>query len=69
MPNLAENQEIILVPFRGQEIISIKKENKTYIVPKQICKNLGIDWSSQKKRIERDTVLSEGMVIMTIPSS
>lgn len=64
-----EKQEIILVPFHKQEIISIKKENKTYIVPKQICQNLGIDWSSQKKRIERDSVLSQGMAIMTIPSA
>ena len=70
MTNLTtKNQEIILIPFRGQEILSVKKENKTYIVPKQICQNLGIDWSSQKKRIERDSVLSQGMVMITIPSA
>ena len=69
MTNLTtKNQEIILIPFRGQEIVSIKKENKTYIVLKQICQNLGIDWSSQKKRIERDSVLLQGMVMITIPS-
>jgi len=70
MKNLTtKNQEIILIPFRGQEILSVKKENKTYIVPKQICQNLGIDWDSQRKKIQRDTVLSQGAVIMTLPSS
>jgi len=59
----------ILIPFRNQKVLSVSKEKKHYIVPKQICENLGIDWSSKKKRIERDTVLSQGMVMMTIPSA
>lgn len=58
-----------LIPFRGQEILSVIKDKKRYIVPKQICQNLGLDWDSQRKRIERDSVLSEGTVVMTVPSS
>jgi hypothetical protein len=58
-----------LIPFRGQEILSIIVDDRKYIVPKQISQNLGLDWTAQKKRIERDIVLSQGMVMMTIPSS
>lgn len=58
-----------LIPFRDQKILSITKDDKNYIVPKQICQNLGIDWDSQRKRIERDTVLSQGAVVMTAPSA
>ena len=28
----------------------------------------GIDWSSQHKRLLRDAIFAEGMVMMTIPS-
>lgn len=68
MNNISQ-PKFALIPFRNQEVLSVTKEGKHYIVPKQICENLQIDWSSQKKRIERDTVLSEGMVVMTIPSA
>ncbi len=29
-----------LIPFRGQEILSVTKDEKRYVVPKQICENL-----------------------------
>ncbi len=54
-----------LIPFNGDEIMAITKEGKKFVVPKQICENLGIDWSAQKQRIERDSVLSSTMVMIT----
>lgn len=63
------NPQFALIPFRGQEVLCITEKNKEYIVPKQICENLGINWDAQRKRIERDTVLSQGTVIMTVPSA
>jgi hypothetical protein len=62
-----DNIQYSLIPFNGEEIIAITKENKKYVIPKQICENLGIDWSSQRQRINRDTVLSDTMVMTTIP--
>ena len=58
-----------LIPFRNQEVLSLTKEGRHYIIPKQICANLGIDWDAQRKRIMRDSVLAEGAVIMTVPSA
>jgi hypothetical protein len=37
------------------------------IAVKPICVAMGLDWSSQHKRLQRDPVLFKGMVIMTIP--
>lgn len=54
-----------LIPFNGDEIMAITKKGKKFVVPKQICENLGIDWSAQKQRIERDSVLSSTMVMIT----
>ena len=55
-----------LVPVEGEEPPTI------YVPVRPICDNLGIDWSSQRQRIDRDPVLSEvrkGVVITTSPSS
>ena len=35
------------------------------IAIKPICEALGIDWSSQKQRVERDEILSSTMVMIT----
>ena len=44
-------------------------ENMIFVGVKSICDGLGVDYSSQLKRIGRDDVLPEGMVKMTIPTS
>ena len=54
-----------LIPFNGEEIMAITKDGKKFVVPKQICENLGIDWSAQRQKIERDSVLSSTMVMIT----
>lgn len=58
------------ITFYGDEITVVQIENGSIMVPiKPICEALGVDWSSQAKRINRDDVLAEvqGMVIMTTP--
>jgi hypothetical protein len=57
------NPKFTLIPFRDQEILS----NKSYIVPKQICENLGISWSGQFERMKRDTVLNDAIRVIRIP--
>jgi hypothetical protein len=54
-----------LIPFNGDEIMAITKDGKKFVVPKQICENLGLDWSAQRQKIERDSVLSSTMVMIT----
>lgn len=60
--------ELNTIDFHGQVLQIIDNNGKPYVPLKRICVNLGLDWSAQRKRIERDQVLSEGMVVMAIPS-
>jgi len=55
-----------LVPGEGQQ------QPVIYVPVRPICEYLGLDWSSQRQRIDRDPVLSEarqGVVITTPPSA
>jgi prophage antirepressor-like protein len=61
--------QFTLIPFRGQEILCVTKDNKRFIVPKQICENLGISWSGQFERLKRDTVLNDGIRVIRIPQN
>jgi hypothetical protein len=60
------------IVFYEDELIAVKMEDGTIYVPvTRLCDNLGIDWSAQRQRINRDEVLSEslkGVVITTTPS-
>lgn len=46
-----------------------KADEKVFVGIRSICDGLGVDYSSQLKRIGRDDVLPEGVVKMTIPTS
>ena len=55
------------VSFNGANLVGILKEGKIYTPLKKFCEFLGVDFSSQLKRIKRDEVLGLGstMVKMT----
>ena len=55
--------------FLDEEILVIDYYGKPYVPMKQIVENIGLDWRAQRKRILRDDVLSEGVVIITTPSN
>lgn len=59
--------KIVEVDFRGDSLWGFEQEGGVYIALKPMVEAIGIDWSSQLKRIKRDPILSEGMVIMTTP--
>jgi hypothetical protein len=61
------NSHFALIPFREKEILCITKDSKRYIVPKQICENLGISWSGQFERLKRDAVLNDAIRVIRIP--
>lgn len=56
-----------LIPFNGDDIMAITKDNKKFVVPKQICQNLGLSWSGQFEKIKRDSVLKDAIRVIRIP--
>lgn len=52
-----------IVRVNNVDIIATSDEQMIAIKP--ICEALGIDWSSQKQRVERDEILSSTMVMIT----
>ncbi len=61
------------VAFYGDLVTAVLAEDGTVYIPiRPLCDYLGVDWSSQRQRIQRDAVLSEvlqGVVITTTPSA
>lgn len=60
--------QLVTVPFHGDTLFAVRDGAEIRVALKPITDRLGLDWSSQHKRIGRDPILSQGMVIMTIPS-
>lgn len=69
-----QNQKALLevkeITFSDTKLIAIKdnKTGKVFTSIKKFCEDLGIDFSTQLKKIKDDEVLSEGVVIIPIPS-
>jgi hypothetical protein len=59
--------QIVTVDFHGVQIYGFRSAKFVMVAVKPIVTAMGLDWSSQHKRIQRDPILSEGMVMMTIP--
>lgn len=57
------------ISFHGQTVPVFTKNNQHYVAMKPICENIGLDWVSQHKKIQRNTILHSGMVMMTIPAT
>lgn len=53
----------IIARVNNVDIVSTNDEQLVAIKP--ICEALGIDWSSQKQRLERDEILASTMVMIT----
>jgi DNA modification methylase len=58
-----------IVNFHNDQLIAIEKDDMHYVAMKPIAESLGLQWQSQFNRIKRDSVLSEGVFIMDIPSN
>lgn len=56
------------VDFNGDTILTTRRDDVVYVAIKPIVDRLGLDWRSQQHRIDRDEVLSQGKVVMTLPS-
>ncbi|GEM_PF-1501574 len=60
--------EIVTVDFHGDTLFAARVDERVLIAVKPIATRFGLDWKSQWGRISRDALLSEGVVITTIPS-
>ncbi len=59
---------LVTIDFHGADIIAIEKDGEILVPVKRICENLGVDWDSQRQRINRDSVLSEGASVTPVPT-
>ena len=53
------------VNFHNQTLTTLEKDGVQYVAMKPICDNIGLDWVSQHKRIQRKEVLKSVTVMMT----
>ena len=61
--------QLVTLNFDGDTIFTVTTPDGVYVAIKPICERLSADWSSQQKRLNRDTVLREGKVILSLPSA
>lgn len=60
--------EITTVNFRNDTLFAVKQPDGVYVAIAPICQRLGLDTKGQRDRINRDTILREGRVMMPLPS-
>ena len=59
---------LITVDFHGDAIFAVERFDGVYVALKPVCEALGIDPKSQRAKVQRDPVLSEGGVMVTLPT-
>jgi hypothetical protein len=58
------------ITFYGDELIAVQHEDSTiYALFTRLCENLGLNRQAQVRRIQRHTVLNEGLTTLTIMTS
>lgn len=57
--------QVQLVPFYEDQIEAVQTpDGEVHAVPKRICENIGVNWKTQFRKLQRDPIYS--MVMMTI---
>ncbi|SFG08763.1 P22_AR N-terminal domain-containing protein [Novosphingobium sp. CF614] len=56
----------LMIPFHGTDLTAVEINGELHVALKPVCEAIGIDWSSQRKRIMRDAILSTCVVITTM---
>ncbi len=58
------------VEFYGDDLTAVLLEDGVVYIPiRPICDSLGLDWSSQVKRINRDEILSEAAMSVVVTTT
>lgn len=59
--------KIMTVSFRGTELYGFDLSGIVFVALKPIVHGMGLDWSAQFRRVQRDPILKEGIAMMAIP--
>lgn len=59
--------EIVTVNFRGDTLYGFKQDDGTFLALKPMVEAMGLDWSAQFRRVQRDPILAEGIAMMATP--
>ncbi|MFW9594505.1 MAG: phage antirepressor N-terminal domain-containing protein, partial [Macromonas sp.] len=62
---MSQNQ-IVSVSFHNETVFAIIVDGKPLVPMTPICKNLGLDWEPQRKRIQRHPVLKTSTSMMEV---
>lgn len=57
------------IEFAGTRILAVAHEGREYVAVKPVCEGIGLAWTAQYERIQRDAVLAEGIRVIRIPSA
>jgi hypothetical protein len=60
--------KIMTVPFYGTEMYAFQLGGLIVVALKPIVEGMGLDWSAQYRRVQRDPILKDGIAMMAIPS-
>lgn len=59
---------VMKVEFHGAELYGSRVGKVVYVALKPIVDAMGLDWTAQRRRVQRDPHLQQGMAVMAIPS-
>lgn len=57
------------ISFHALSLSAVLVNGAPYVAIRPICDSLGLDWSGQRQRINRDPELKQGVVVITTPSA
>jgi hypothetical protein len=60
--------QIITVNFRNDTLFAVQRDDGEFVAITPICKSMGIDAQKQRRRIQEDPILSEGVCQAVYPS-
>lgn len=58
-----------LVPFAHGDILAMRDGDKVQIIMPAVVENIGLDWESQRQRIERHPLMAETTCVMQVVTS
>lgn len=55
-------EDIAQIPFAGKTILAQKNGQGYYVVFKRLCENMGVEYSGQRQRLQRQPWATEGVI-------
>lgn len=60
--------KLTTISFQGDTLFAVEDEGVPFVAIKPISDGLGLKWSGQHDRLNRDPILAEGIRVMRMPS-